>query len=193
MNDASPPVTRLLRDWNAGNEQVADELFGAVYHELRRQARHAFRRERRDHTLQPTALVHEVYGRLVQQKALRFEDRGDFFAVAARLMRELLIDHARRHGARKRGGGLRRVSVDDHVQACPGPEAELLDLDRALEELAQEFPRQARIIQLRYLADYSIEEVAASLELSPATVKREWKVARARLYRRLNAGAPPTR
>ena len=181
----SERLTRLLQGWNQGDDQAATELFEAVYDELRRLARRQFGRERRDHTLQPTALVHEVYRRLVQQKDAHFEHRSDFYAAAVRLMRELLVDHARRHGAQKRGGGLRRVTLGDGLPARRAPLVDLLDLNRALDELDQEFPRQALIVELRCFADYSIEEVATVLDLSPSTVKRDWKIAQARLYRRL--------
>ncbi len=159
-----------------------------LYDELRALAASQMRGERSDHTLQPTALVHEAFLRLNAQSQDRWANREQFFAVVARMMRRVLVDAARRHSAEKRGGGAQRTTLSGLFES--GPEPEVLDVHRALSELAALDARQARIVELRYFGGLSIEETARLEELSPATVKREWTSARAWLFRRLAAPAP---
>lgn len=171
--------------WNAGDDAALERLVPLVYSELRRTAARRLRRERPDHTLQTTALVHETYLRLVEQRRARWRNRAQFFAVAARLMRRILVDHARSRGASKRGGQAWRVSVDADTLRAPEAEPEVVALDRALQDLASLDKRQSQIVELRYFGGLSIEETAQTLGLSPATVKREWTVARAWLHQRV--------
>jgi RNA polymerase sigma factor (TIGR02999 family) len=178
------PVTELLLAWGRGDETARDELVGAVYAELRRRAGAYLRRERPGHTLQPTALVNEVYLRLVDQKSVRWESRSQFFGLAAQLMRRILVDHARSRRAGKRGGGLMPVTFDEEL-AGPGAGVDVAALDDALVALAALDPRQGRVVELRYFGGLSIEETAEVLGLSAATVKREWTMARAWLHREL--------
>jgi RNA polymerase sigma factor (TIGR02999 family) len=175
-------VTRLLKAWGGGDAAAWEELIPVVYDELRRRAAGQLRHERSGHTLRPTDLVHETYLKLVAQNA-RFENRGQFFAVASRLMRRILVDHARARGAAKRGGGLRVTLVEPEARRTADPE--LLDLDAALDELQALDERQARLVELRYFGGLSLDETAHALELSAATVSREWSIAKAWLYRRL--------
>lgn len=184
MASPSKDVTQLLLDWSNGDQQALDQLLPLVYDELHRLAEHYMRRERPDHTLQPTALVHEAYLRLIDQQRVRWRNRAHFFAIAAQAMRRILVDHARRHQARKRGSG-QRVPLDE-ARAVPSlPEMDLVALDEALTRLAEFDPRQSRIVELRFFGGLSIEETASVLQLSPATVKREWQLAKAWLYRAL--------
>ena len=184
-------VTTLLRAWGDGDEQVGEQLLRAVYAELRRQAARAMRRESPDHTLQPTALVHEAYLRLVDQRRVEWRGRAHFFAVAAQLMRRILVDHARGRLSAKRGGGLQRISLGEgDLAAADGDadqEADILALHEAIERLAALDPGQARLVELRYFGGLTIEETAVTLRISPATVKREWSVARAWLRRELGS------
>lgn len=177
----------------AGPPQDYDELFPLVYAELRRIASREMRRERPGRTLQTTALVHEAYLRLLKDASLSFENRAHFLGIAARAMREILIEHARGRGARKRGGGSVRITLDDVVAPVAQPSIDVLALDEALQRLARLDKRHARVVELRYFGGLSVEETAAALELSPATVKRAWTVARAWLYRELTGqrGAAP--
>ncbi|MEO8430800.1 MAG: ECF-type sigma factor [Acidobacteriota bacterium] len=171
-------VTALLRDWSGGDRDAVERLLPLVYGELRRHAAHLFRRERSDHTLQPTAVVHEAWLRMPPSGP--WSNRSQFFAVAGRLMREVLIDHARRRAAAKRGGGATRLAFDGEVETPAGEKGvDLLALDEALERLDAVDQRQARVVELRYFAGLSIEETAEALAISPATVKREWQMARA--------------
>jgi RNA polymerase sigma factor (TIGR02999 family) len=189
--EASPPdVTQLLVAWGAGDQVAGERLLPAVYAELRRQAARAMRRESDDHTLQATALVHEAYLRLVDQRRVMWRNRAHFFGVAAQVMRRILVDHARGRHAAKRGGDLRQLTIG-HADADATPAAEqgvdILALHDALERLAALDPDQARLVELRYFGGLSIEETAESLGVSPATVKREWAIARAWLRRELGA------
>ena len=187
---ASPePVSELLRSWGRGNLQARDELLSLVYLELKRRAGAYLRRERQDHTLQPTALVHEAYLRLIGQERVAWQNRAQFFGIAAQMMRRILIDHAREHQAAKRPGAGLRVALDDRVGASPPVDCEMLLLDQALEELARLDERQAQIVELRYFGGMSEREVAAVMSLSRATVTREWQTARAWLYRRMTKQA----
>jgi RNA polymerase sigma factor (TIGR02999 family) len=185
-------VTALLRAWGRGDADAGERLLPIVYVELRRQAARLLRRERRDHTLQPTALVHETYLRLIEQRAADWKNRAQFFAVAATAMRRILVDHARRHGARKRGGSWDRISFDETRRAWPGPpDVEILALEEALEELAGLDPAKVRLVELRFFAGLSLEETAAVLGVSESTVTRDWRLARAWLFRRLGGPSRP--
>lgn len=169
----------------SANQAVYDELFPLVYAELRRIAAREMRREKPGRTLQTTALVHEAYLRLLKDASLSFENRAHFLGVAARAMREILIEHARARSARKRGGGAVRLTLDDLVAPVSSPSIDVLALDEALQRLARLDERHARVVELRYFGGLSVEETAAALELSPATVKRDWTLARAWLFREL--------
>jgi RNA polymerase sigma factor (TIGR02999 family) len=181
----SKPVTDLLLAWGNGDEGARDRLVALVYEDLRRRAGAYLRRERSDHLLQPTALVNEVYLRLVDHKSVRWENRAQFFGLAARLMRHILVDHARARGAQKRGGAALAVTLEEGAMPSPEPPVSLVALDEALEALAQLDPRQSRVVELRYFGGLSVEESAEVLGLSPATVKRDWTLARAWLHREL--------
>jgi RNA polymerase sigma factor (TIGR02999 family) len=187
---AGHAVTALLRAWGEGDAHACESLVPLVYAELRRQAQRALRREGEGHTLQPTALVHEAWLRLGDQHDARWESRTQFFAVAAQMMRRVLVDHARTRRALKRGGGAVQVTLGDADRAAAGeaPDAvDVLALDDALARLAVLDPQKARLVDLRYFAGLSIPEAAAALGISPATVGREWAVARMWLRRELEA------
>ena len=188
MEDGTSPASHLLRAWGRGDLQARDELVPVVYRELRRRAGAYLRRERPDHTLQPTALVHEAYVRLMGQERVAWQNRAHFFAMAAQMMRRVLIDHAREHQAAKRPGAAVKVVLDDRVGATQPRDCELMALDQALVELARIDPRQGQIMELRYFGGLSEQEVAAVLSISRATVTREWHTARAWLYRRMTVG-----
>ena len=184
---ASTDVTALLRAWSDGDAAAGDALVALVYSQLRRQASRYLARERRDHTLRPTALVNEAYLRLIQQRTIVWQDRSQFFAVAATVMRRLLVDYARQHGASKRGA-FRTVSLDDGetVALAPAPDLDILALNDALTELTAADPLRARMIELRFFAGLTTEETAEAMGVSTATVTRGWRVARAWLHARLN-------
>ena len=189
--DPPPPdVTPLLLAWGNGDESAGEQLLPAVYAELHRQAARAMRREANGHTLQATALVHEAYLRLVDQRRIVWRNRAQFFGVAAQTMRRILVDHARKQHADKRGGGMQQITLSDANQpavADPGNSVDILALHDALDRLAALDPEQARLVELRYFGGLNIEETADALGVSPATVKREWAVARAWLRRELSA------
>ena len=178
-------TTELLVKWGKGDQQALQELMPRVYDELRRLAGHLMRQERAGHTLQPTALVHEAYLRLVDQTRADWRNRAHFLAVAARMLRRVLVDHARAKQRLKRSSGTVVLSLDESLVSGRERNLDVVALDEALSELARLDPQQSRIIELRFFAGVSIEETAASLGISPATVKRDWAVARAWLYRRL--------
>jgi RNA polymerase sigma-70 factor (ECF subfamily) len=180
-------VSQLLRAWGRGDLQAREDLVPLVYQQLRKRAAAYLRRERGDHTLEPTALVNEAYIRLLGQQRVTWLNRAQFFGVAAQIMRRILVDHARERRAAKRPGGA-RVTLDDALLATPPLDCELLLLDDALQELANLDARQAHVVELKYFGGLSEEEVAAVLSLSRATITREWQSARAWLYRRLTRG-----
>jgi RNA polymerase sigma factor (TIGR02999 family) len=171
-----------------GDLEARDALFPQVYRELRRLAAAYLRRERPDHTLAPTALVHEAYLRLVGQRRLTWQNRAHFFGVAAQMMRRALVDHARERQAAKRGGADVRVALDEAIAAVEPKDCDLLLLDQALSDLSACDPRLAQVVELRYFGGLSEQEVAVVLSLSRATVTREWQTARAWLFRRLTTG-----
>jgi RNA polymerase sigma factor (TIGR02999 family) len=183
-------VTRLLAKAGAGNQAAFDEVFPLVYAELRRIAAREMRREKPGRTLQTTALVHEAYLRLLKDASLSFQNRAHFLGIASRAMREILIEHARARSARKRGGGAVRLTLDDLVASVSSPSVDVLALDEALQRLARLDERHARVVELRFFGGMSVEETAAALDLSPATVKRDWTLARAWLYRELGGSGP---
>ena len=182
---ADTEVTGLLRAWRNGDDGAGERLLEHVYGELRRIAAAQFRAERDDHTLQPTAVVHEAYVRLLGQRRLDWRDRAHFFGLAAAMMRRVLVDHARARATAKRSGGAAVVTT---LAARGAFEVELLDLDRALTVFAQEHPRQAKVVELRYFADLDLDDVAVCLDVSRATVKRDWQFARAWLRAEIEAG-----
>jgi RNA polymerase sigma factor (TIGR02999 family) len=182
-------IDRLLADWGRGDEDARDALIPAVYDELRRLARHHLRNERPDHTLQSAALVNEAYLRLTRQKAPQWQNRAHFFGVAAQLMRHILVDHARNRKAAKRGGGMPRLALDQEVAASEKAGIDLVALDDALGRLSALDEQQARVIEMRFFGGLSIEETSLALNVSPATVKRDWVTARAWLRRELKREA----
>jgi RNA polymerase sigma factor (TIGR02999 family) len=182
-------VTQLLQDWSAGNERALEELLPLIYNELRQLAHNFLYRERSGHTLQTTALVHEAYLKLIDQKDSRWQNRSHFFAIAAQAMRRILIDSARRHAAMKRGGPQEKLSLDEVADVSLEPNTKLLALDEALKALAEIDSEQSRIVELRYFGGLTIEETAEVLNSSPATIKREWAMARAWLHQALTEQA----
>lgn len=182
----SDKVTELLADWSGGNEAAFDSLFAVVYDELRRMASSYMRRERSDHTLQTTALVHEAYLKLVKQSDSPLQNRVHFFAVAAKVMRQVLIDHARTRHYEKRGGKAVRISLEEAAVLSDERAEALIALDEALTELSAKDERQSKIVEMRYFAGLTIAETADYLEVSPDTVSRDWNMSKAWLYRRLN-------
>jgi RNA polymerase sigma factor (TIGR02999 family) len=188
-----PPrdVTALLGDWSRGNRTALNQLLPLVYGELRRVAARRLRNERPNHTLQPTALVHEVYVRLVDQRQVDWQNRAHFFGVAAQVMRRILVDHARRRGASKRGEGVRFVSIDEANGVAVSNEIPVLALDQALDRLQEVDSELATIVELRAFGGLTIEEAAHVLSVSPSTAKRDWRTARAWLKRELGPEARP--
>lgn len=188
MSTPDHDVTRLLQELGAGVPGAADRLAQVVYQELHRLASVAMRRENSGHTLQPTELVHEAFMRLAGQRSTDWKNRGQFYGIAAQAIRRILIDHARRRRAAKRDHGI-RVTLDESIRGDHGSQLELIELDDALRALEALDPRQARVVELRYFAGLGVEEVAEVLEISPATVKRDWTFARAFLLRALQQGS----
>ena len=184
-------VTRLLQDVQDGRDGARDELVSLVYAELHGLASHFMRNERDDHTLQPTALVHEAYMRLMDQRNVSWQNRSHFFGIASQAMRRILVDHARRRRATKREGG-ERITLDDSVAVAPDRSLDVLALDAALSKLAALSDRQAKVVELRYFGALDIEQTAEALGISPATVKRDWTFARAFLQREMDADSAAT-
>ena len=183
--DAPRDVTRLLAEFSGGDEHALAELMPLLYSELRRLASYYLQRERSNHTLQATALVHEAYLRLVEQKEGGWANRNQFMAVASQLMRRILVDHSRRHSSAKRGGNAEKVYLEESAVVSKGRAADVVELDDALTRLAELDPEQARLVEMRFFGGLSIEETAGVLGVSPATVKRNWSVAKAWLAREL--------
>ncbi len=181
-------VTQLLIDWSKGDKAALDELIPLVHAELRRLARHYMAQENSGHTLQTSALINEAYIRLVDQQYMPWQNRAHFFGVAAQVMRHILIDHARSHCYAKRGGGARKVPLDEAMIVNDKRAEELVALDDALKDLATMDPRKSQIIELRFFGGLSIEETAEALKISPITVTREWRAAKAWLRREMNRG-----
>jgi len=188
MDFSSAEVTALLGELAKGNADAGPRLIPLVYEELRRMADRYMRRERSDHTLQTTALVHEAYLKLVDQHSVTWQSRAHFFGVAAQVMRRVLVDHARGHIREKRGGGVVPVSLDEAMVVSPERSEEFLELDRALDRLAALDSRQAKIVELRFFGGLTVEETAEILGISPKTVKRDWAVAKAWLHGELKGG-----
>lgn len=185
---SSQEITRLLADWNGGDPAALEELLPLVYAELRRIARRQMRDERPGHTLQATALVNEAFLRLGGGHGAAFQDRSHFYAVCAQVMRHVLIDHARAHARDKRGGGAPHVALDEAAVLAGGGASELVALDEALRGLEEVDAQKARVVELRYFGGLSIEETADVLGISPTTVRREWRRAKAWLYRAISGG-----
>jgi len=186
MPQSSENVTQLLVDWSKGNKEALDRLVPIVYEELRRQASRYLRRERAGHTLQTTALIHEAYLRLVDQRNVHWQNRAHFFGIAAQLMRRILVDHARTRKRAKRGGSNIRVSLDEATALATSRELDIVALDEALERLGEIDSQQSRIVELRFFSGLNVEETAEVLKISPATVKREWRIAKAWLHREIS-------
>jgi RNA polymerase sigma factor (TIGR02999 family) len=182
----SKELTVLLRAWSDGDEAALEELLPLVEAELRRLARIYMAKERRGHTLQTTALVNEAFVRLVDAKGLRWQDRSHFLGIAARLMRRVLVDHARARGYQKRGGGAQRVTLTDALLVASERSLHLVDLDRALEALAGVDARKAKVVELRFFGGLSVEETADVLHVSNDTIKRDWRLAKLWLLRELD-------
>ena len=182
-------VTALLIEWSNGNRAALDELTPLLYDQLRLAASRALRRERPGHTLQTTALVHELYLKLIDQNRVRWNDREHFLAVAAQISRRILVSYARRRGSLKRGGAKTMVSFDDSLSPVSGRDVDLVALDEALEALSRMDPQQSRIVELRFFGGLSIEATARVVGISPSTVKREWSIARIWLFRELSGNA----
>lgn len=178
-------ITVLLEQWGEGDPQALEKLTPLVYGELHRLASRYLRRERSDHTLQSTALVNEAYLKLVGQHSMRWQNRAHFFGIAAQLIRRILVDHARSRFAEKRGSSAPKLSLEEVPEAVAVRELDLVALDDALDDLAKIDPRQSRVVELRFFAGLSVEETAEVMQMSPATVKREWTAAKAWLFRQL--------
>ena len=182
MTASLKDVTQLLVHWGKGDKQALDRLMPLVYDELHRMASRYLRRERQGHTLQTTALINETYLRIVDQDRVNWQNRAHFFGVAAQMMRRILVDHARSHLYAKRGGGAQKLTLDEAIATPQERDLDLVALDDALTALAEIDPQQSRIIELRFFGGLTIEETAEVLNISPATVKRDWNMAKAWLY-----------
>jgi RNA polymerase sigma factor (TIGR02999 family) len=188
-NSGSPGVTELLVAWGDGDEAALDRLVPIVHAELRRTAARYMSHERAGHTLQATALVNEVYLRLVQIRRVGWRDRAHFFAMAARLMRRVLVDHGRRRGYQKRGGGVGSLPLDEAVTVAPEATRDVIAIDAALAALEEMDPRKARVVELRFFGGLSVDETAAVLKVSAPTVMRDWRLAKAWLLREVKRAA----
>ena len=186
--DSSHPVSELLVRWRGGDQEALQALLPLVYDELRRLAHHHLKAERDGHTLQSTALVHEAYLRLVDHEPLRLDNRAHFFAVASHLMRQILVDYARKRRAAKRGGDDLTLTLDEAIALPRKRELDLVALDDALNKLAAMDARQSRIVEMRFFGGLSIEEMADALDISSATVERHWRIARVWLFQELSDG-----
>ena len=191
MGSPERDVTQLLVDWSHGDESAFAQLTPLIYDELRRLARSHLRRERAGHTLQTTELVHEAYLRIVDQRRVRWQNRAQFYAIAAQMIRRILVDRARSRQAQKRGAARPRLSLDEAGPVAERQDLDLVALDEALEGLSKLDPQQSRIVELRFFAGLSVEETAEVLQISPATLKRQWTTARAWLLRELSGHRPP--
>jgi RNA polymerase sigma factor (TIGR02999 family) len=186
VQDSANEITKLLHGWQGGDRAALDALVPVVYKELRRLAHYELRKERPDHTLQSTALVHEAYFRLVGQDLPQWESRTHFFAIAAQLMRQILVDYARRRRASKRGSGACMLTLDDAMILPQGKDVDVVAIDDALNALAEVDPRQSRVVELRFFAGLSLEEISEVMGIATATVQRDWTAARAWLYREIS-------
>lgn len=187
MNDRSTAeITQILQEWNNGNEDAKERLIPFVYDELKRQARFMMSKERPDHTLQPTALVHEAFLRLSEQTGIDWKDRSHFYGIASRLMRQILVDHARMHATTKRGNHPIHFSLDDVQIPVEERAGSILVLDEVLQRLERLDETQAKIVEMRFFGGMNNQEIAESLDISERTVGREWQAARLWLYRELN-------
>lgn len=187
METVSPKeVTQLLQAWGAGNQAAFDRLLPLVYDELRRLARSYIRRQSASHSLQPTALVHEAYLRMVDREPFTFANRAPFFGLAAQVIRGILVDHARANLADKRGGAFQKVELDEAFGVEQGKDVDLVVLDDALQALATFDPERSRVVELRYFGGLTIEETAEFLKRSPASIKRDWNLAKAWLFNEMN-------
>jgi len=188
MTPSPPNVTELLRNWGDGDQQAQEKLFQVVYNELHRQAARYLRNEQPGITLQTTDLIHEAYLRLISQQHVEWQSRLHFFAIAAKIMRRILVDHVRGRQAAKRGGSDIRLPLEDAMVVHPGQDLDLVALDEALTRLAAIDPQQSQIVELRFFSGLSVEETAKVLDVSERTVKRDWNVAKAWLRRELSRG-----
>lgn len=188
---SSQPVTELLARWSNGDVSAREALIPLVYDELRRIARRCLSSQSSSHTLQPTALVHEAYMRLARRDSIDLHDRAHFFAMAAQMMRQILVDHARKHAAAKRGANPLTLVIDEASAISKAPSLDLLALDNAMQRLASLDPRQCRIVELRFFGGLSIEETALVVNISPATTKREWATARLWLHHAMSNDTQP--
>ena len=184
--ESSGEVTHLLRAWNRGDQAALDRLAERVYPELRRMARRYMKNERQANTVQSTGLVHEVYLRLVDVRGVDWRERAQFYAMAAQMMRRVLVDAARARASKKRGGSAAKVNIDDAAVLSPEPDQSILALHEALTTFSRLAPRQARVVELRYFGGLTEEEIVAALDISPRTVRRDWSLAKAWLSRELN-------
>ena len=188
MNQSQlPEITRILKSWSGGNREAVDDLMPLVYDELHKVAQQYLRRQRTDHTLQPTALVNEAYLKLIDISDVEWQDRAHFFAFASQVMRHILVDYARGQAREKRGGGAQKLSLDEAISYSKETEVDLLALDEALSELAAIDEKQGKIVELRFFGGLTVEETGVVLRISPATVKREWRIAKAWLFKRMRA------
>jgi len=186
IEEPSGEITNLLRAWSGGDQAALDRLARQVYPELRRMARRYMKNERQANTLQSTALVHEVYLRLVDVRKVDWRERAQFYAMAAQIMRRILVDAARARAAKKRGGSAATVNIDDTAVLSPAPDRSILALDEALTAFSRVAPRQASVVELRYFGGLTEDEIVAALDISPRTVRRDWDFAKAWLSRELN-------
>ena len=188
-SEPAPDVSLLLRAWTSGDQTVLEELAPLMHDELKRIARRYMARERKEHTLQPTALVNEAFLRLVDVKGIEWQDRAHFFALSAQMMRRILVNYALARNAGKRGGSAQIVPLDDAIVAAPERDGQIVALDQALEKLTRLDPRKARIVELRFFAGMSVDETAAVIGVSPQTVLRDWGLAKSWLAREMSRDA----